>query len=150
METLPRDIDSVIALSEICRRYHRGRGICYLDLWPFSDTMILVSSPTLAQQANLTNPVLAKERPPAIVDYMRPITGGPNVFDMPEAEWRPWRAAMNKSFSAANALSLVPSIVDECLTFRSTLLHQARQGRLFYLHPITRRLAFDNVGHLIL
>jgi cytochrome P450 len=69
---------------------------------------------------------------------------------MPEREWKPWRAVVNKSFSAAHVLALVPSIVDECLIFRETLHQHARQKDVFFLNPIARRLALDFAGHLIL
>ncbi len=137
-------------MTEICRRYFPEQGICYLDMWPLNDTLILVSSPALAQQATQTNPAIAAERPPAVGDYIRPIAGGPNLFDMPEKEWKPWRAVVNKSFGAAHVFALVPSIVDECLVFRDTLLEHARRGDIFALNPVARRLTLDFVGHLIL
>jgi cytochrome P450 len=149
-ETLPPNANVILTMSEICQRYFSEQGICYLDMWPFGDTLVLISSPALTQQATQTNAAVTVERPRAIGDYLLPIAGGPNLLNMPEKEWKPWRAVVNKSFGAAHALALVPSIVDKCLVFRDLLRQLARQSDIFPLNSVARRLTSGFVGHLIL
>jgi hypothetical protein len=150
MSMLLRDSDIILTMSEICRRFIPQQGICYLDMWLLSDTLVLVSSPALAQQAAHTNPALATERPSEVRDYLHPIAGGPNHLDLPETELKPQCAVMNKSFGAAHVLSLVPDIVAECLVFRQTLLGYTQRGELCFLNITTLRLTSTFVGHLIL
>ncbi len=150
MSSLPRDANPILGMVEISRRHFPKHGICYLDLWPFGPTLILINSPALSEQATHTNTVLAAERPPVLRNYMYPIAGGPNLFDMPEKEWKPWRAVLSKAFAATHVMSLVPSIVDECLVFCDTLRRHAHERNLFFLDPTTRRLTLDFAGHLTL
>ena len=68
--------------------------------------------PHIANQVH-TNPHMSMQRPQLLLRWFKPIAGGPNMFDMREHEWQPWRTVFSKAFSVENVLSLVPDVFDE-------------------------------------
>ncbi len=147
---MPRDAHRDLALGEILRRYYPSEGIVYLDLWPAARPIILLTSASLAAQASKSNPSVAANRPPELVPWFRPLTGGPILFDMPEQDWKVWRAIFNKGFASAHVMSLVPGMVAECLVYRDKLRQHARKNDMFYLDPMTLRLTMDLIGRTVL
>ncbi len=139
-----------VLFGEICRRYFPEKGLCYIDLWPVAMPFLLVTSPNLATQATQTNHALAMERPPELRRWLKPLTGGPNLFDMAERDWKPWRGIFNKAFASDHLLSLVPGMVEECLVYRAKLRQYALDKSMFYLDPLTLRLTMDLIGQTVL
>lgn len=86
------------------------------------------------------------QRPELLPRWFKPIAGGPNMFDMREHEWKPWRAVFSRAFSAENILSLVPDMVDETMVYSQTLQEKAKQGKFFHLDPMTLRFMIDVIG----
>ena len=86
-----------------------------------SGLFLTVVSPDSTTKATQTNPNLSMERPYLLRRFFISITGGSNLFDLPEKEWKPWRAALSKGFNADHILSLVPSIIKETLVYSRTL-----------------------------
>ena len=84
--------------------------------------------PKVAIQAAQTNSDLSSERPALLSRFFKPIAGGPNLFDLPKRQWKPWRATFNKSFSTDHILSLVPGIVQETGVYCNTLRKLAKAG----------------------
>ena len=82
--------------------------------------------------------------------FFKPIAGGPNLFDLPEKEWKPWRAIFSKGFGSDYILSLVPGMVKETSIYCETLRSLARKGDMFFLDPTTLRLTLDLVGRTVL
>lgn len=80
--------------------------------------------------------------------FFKPIAGGPNMVDMPEEEWEPWRAVFNKGFSNEYSLKLIP--VKEIGVYRATLRSHADKGELFYLDITTLKFTMDMIGKSIL
>ena len=72
------------------------------------------------------------------------------MFDMREHEWRPWRGAFNKAFSAEHVLSLVPDMIDETLAYSETLQKHSKEEKMFYLDLTTLRFTIDVIGKTIL
>ena len=110
----------------------------------------MIMSPDLAIQATQTSPEIASERPTRLDQFFRPLAGGPNLFDLPEKKWKPWRAVFNKGFSADHLSSLIPGMVEEALKYRDTLKKLALKGDLFQLDPITLRFTMDFIGRTVL
>ena len=131
-------------------RFFPSTGFYYLDMWPISEPFILVTSPTFATQATQTNGSLSAERPTILQQWFRPLAGGPNLFDLPEKDWKPWRTVFNKGFNTEHLLSLVPALVEEGLTYCDTLRKYARKGDLLQLDPVSLRFAMDMVGRTLL
>ena len=90
------------------------------------------------------------QRPPLLPRFFKPIAGGPNMFDMREHEWRPWRAKFNRAFSADHVLSLVPDMIDETLVYSETLQKYSEEDKMFSLDLTTLRFTIDVIGKTIL
>jgi hypothetical protein len=135
---------------DIARKYFLNEGVFYLDLWPMSGLFLTVISPTTAISVTQTNPKLSMERPHLLERFFKPIAGGPNLFDLHESQWRPWRAVFAKGFSEQHIFSLVPGIVKETKVYMETLRGLARKGEMFSLDTTTLRFTMDMIGRTIL
>ena len=146
---LPRSAHYQNALGDIAREHFSKEGLFYLDLWPVSGLFLVVVSPNVAAQMH-ANPAMSMQRPSLLPRFFKPICGGPNMFDLPEKEWRPWRAIFSKGFSADHVLSLVPGMVDETTVYCSTLRTLALKKTMFYLDTTTLRFTIDVIGKTVL
>ena len=108
------------ALGDIARKHFKADGCFYIDMWPVSGILFVVVSPHVANQIH-TNPHMSMQRPQLLPRWFNPIAGGPNMFDMRERDWKPWRAVFSGAFSAQNVASLVPGMVDQTLIYVATL-----------------------------
>ncbi len=150
MDALPKGAHYQYAFGDVAREHFVKEGVYYVDLWPLGGLFLTVVSPKVAIQATQTNTSLSSERPALLRRFFKPIAGGPNLFDLPEKEWRPWRAAFNKGFSSDHILSLVPGMAQQTSVYCNTLRMLAREGDLFYLDPTTLRFTMDLIGKTIL
>ena len=149
LDKLPPNAHYQNALGDIAREYFQQEGCYYIDMWPVSGVLFIVVSPHVANQIH-ANPNMSMQRPPLLPRFFKPIAGGPNMFDMREHEWRPWRAKFNKAFSAEHVLSLVPDMIDETLVYGETLQKHSKEDKMFYLDLTTLRFTIDVIGKTIL
>lgn len=149
-DALPQGAHYQYIFGDIARELFSNEGAFYLDLWPMSGLLLGVVSPTTAISITQTNPHLSSERPALLRRFFMPITGGSNLFDLPEKEWKPWRAVFNKGFNAEHTLSLIPGIIKETLVYSETLRDFARKGEMFYLDTTTMRFIMDLIGRTTL
>ncbi|KAL8792683.1 MAG: hypothetical protein Q9195_004743 [Heterodermia aff. obscurata] len=149
LDKLPPNAHYQNALGDIAREYFHHEGCYYIDMWPVSGVLFVVVSPHVANQIH-ANPNMSMQRPPLLPRFFKPIAGGPDMFDMREHEWRPWRAKFNKAFSAEHVLSLVPDMIDETLVYSETLEKHSKEGKIFYLDLTTLRFTIDVIGKTIL
>ncbi len=150
MDALPEKAHYQYAFGDIARHHFINEGVYYLDLWPVSGLFLTVVSPNVAVQGMQTNSSLAVEKPSLLPRFFKPLTDGPSLFDMPEKEWKPWRATFNKGFSPDHILSLVPGMAKETSVYCSTLRKFAQKGDLVQLDPTTLRFTMDLIGRTIL
>ncbi|KAI4224625.1 MAG: hypothetical protein L6R40_008429, partial [Gallowayella cf. fulva] len=149
LKSLPPNAHYQNALGDIARQHFQHEGCYYIDMWPISGVILVNVSPHVATQIH-ANPEMSMQRPPLLPRFFRPIAGGPNLFDMREHEWKPWRAVFSKAFSAEHILSLVPDMVDETMVYSSTLEKLAREDSMIHLDLITLRYTIDVIGKTIL
>lgn len=149
MDALPQGAHYELAFGDIFRQYFAKEGVFYLDLWPMSGLFLAVVSPNVATQAAQTSSISC-ERPPLLKRFFNPIAGGPNLFDLTENEWKPWRAVFNKGFSSDHSLSLVPGMTKITSTYCDTLRKLAQKEEMVYLDPTTLRFTMDMIGKTIL
>ena len=149
MDALPTNAHYELAFGEIFRQYFAEEGAFYIDLWPLSGLYLAVASTRAAIQATQTSDISC-ERPRLLERFLKPIAGGPNLFDLTEREWRPWRAVFNKGFSVEHIYSLVPSMIDATSLYCSTLRELAHSERMFFLDPTTLRYTMDLIGRTTL
>ena len=150
MDLLPRNAHYQYMFADIAREYFQDEGLFYIDLWPASGMMIVVTSPTVASQVAQTNINLCFDRAAMLQRFFKPIAGGPNLFDMPEKEWKPWRAIFNKGFSTELVISQVPHVVQETIAYTDRLRELACRKQMFYLDFVTLRFSMDLIGTTIL
>jgi cytochrome P450 len=143
---IPKAAHKTLMFSDIVRDYFPEQGCCYLDLWPFSYPFLMVMSPTLATQATQTSKGTACQRPPRLDDFFKPLAGGPNLFDLPERDWKPWRTVFNKAFSSDSLSSLIPGMIEETFTYLEVLRKYAATGELVQLDKVTLRFTIDFIG----
>jgi hypothetical protein len=96
--TLPPNAHYQSALGDIAREHFSREGVYYLDLWPVSGLFHVVVSSHVANQIH-ANSIMSIERPSLLRRFFRPICGGPSMFDLPKAKWKPWRAILSKGLA---------------------------------------------------
>jgi cytochrome P450 len=140
----PKDAIKVYLFGELSRQASNS-GACYMDLWPFSEPFLLITSPYLANQAT-SHPALALEKPDALRKWVWSLAGGISIFDAPASRWKPLRALFNRGFSASHLMTLVPLMVEETEVYCETLREKARGGEMCFLDPVNLRLMLDIIG----
>jgi len=115
-----------------------------------SGLYLVVVSPKAATEITQTNLKLALDRPKLLRRFLKPITGGPTLFDLDEKDWKPWRAVFNKGFDSDHMYSLVPNMVEEVKVFAQTLQNIAVKEELCFLDPTTLRFTIDMIGRTVL
>ena len=140
----PRDALKVYLFGEINRRYSKA-GACYLDLWPFAEPFLVITSPYLANQV-ASNTAIALEKPDALRKWFWSITGGISIFDAPAKDWKPLRSLFSRGFSANHMMTLVPAMVEETEVYCDILREKAKKGDIFFMDPVNLRLMLDVIG----
>ena len=124
-------------------------GIFYVDLWPFSRTMLVITTPEGAAQVEGFDLNVGSD----IAGPLEIITGGPSLISMSIGpDWKKWRKAFNPGFSASYMAGLAPAIADEVAVFRQILLDRCSEemSDVFQLEELTLKMTFDVIGSVIL
>jgi len=140
----PRDALKIYLFGEINRKFGKG-GACYLDVWPFGEPFLVITSPHLANQV-ASNPAIALEKPDALRKWFWSITGGISIFDAPAKDWKPLRGLFNRGFSSNHMMTLVPAMVEETQVYCDILRKKAKKGGMFNMDPVNLRLMLDVIG----
>lgn len=147
VDKLPSDAHGFITFGQMARKY--SGGIFYLDMWPFIGPIMICTSVTAAVQATQKT-VLAARKPTSLYAWFYSIAGGPNLFTMPEDEWKGWRKIFNPGFSQTHLLRLVPDIVHETRAYRDLLKEYAEADAMFSLDEATLWFTMDLIGAIVL
>ena len=150
MDALPKNAHYQYMFADIAREHFQSEGLFYIDLWPASGLMMILTSPHGAAQAAQTNTKICYERASMLKRFFKPIAGGPNLFDMTENEWKPWRAVFSKGFSTEHVTNLVPQVLREVEIYKERLRVMASKREMFYLDLVTLRFMVDVMGRTIL
>ena len=149
LDKLPSNAHYQYAMGDIGLDHFSKEGCFYLDTWPVTGLILLNFSPQVAAQS-LNSGAIALNRPSILPRFFKPIAGGPNLFDLGEKEWRPWRTIFARGFGAEQVSSLVPGMVKETLVYCKILEEKARKGEIFSLDATTLRFTIDLIGKTIL
>ena len=79
---MPKDAHYQYMFADIAHEHFQSEGLFYVDLWPASGMMIIVTSPLVAAQVAQTNTEICYDRASMLKRFFKPIAGGPNLFDM--------------------------------------------------------------------
>ena len=145
--TIPKDCNPFLVFGEMARLF--PHGVFYLDLWPFSSPFVIATSLNAATQATQQTKI-AYNRPSKLLRYFKPITGGPNLFSMPEQDRKPVRATFNSAFSNKSVAGFMEHIVGESLVYRPILAGNARKRNLIEMDTVTLHFTMNLIGRTIL
>ena len=140
MRTLPRDCTIHTVFAQIAQAF--PNGMFYVDLWPFSRPLLIVTSAAGAvqmQDAEL-------DKPHDIKKPLETLIGGKSLLTMYGASWKTWRGLLNPGFSSGYMLEMVPSIVREVAVFRDSLRAHARSADIFQMADTSLKLTIDVIG----
>ena len=150
IEALPPNAHYQYAFGDIGRDHFTNEGCFYIDAWPISGIILVNFSPQVANQCLSTPGPVAVNRPKFLPRFFKPIAGGPNLFDLAEKEWRPWRTVFVKAFNSEHISSLVPGMVKEVERYCRTLEGLAKRSEVFSLDSFTLRFTMDLIGKTVL
>lgn len=142
LDHLPADtVFNYVAMS-ISQSFTK-QNMFYLDFWPFTIPVLVVSNPHAADQIMRHSWV---QKPQNVFDAFMQMSGGPNLITMPEDPWKRWRTIFNPGFGSGYILEAVPKLVDQGEIFCEKLRVHARSEEMFPLEEATFRLAIDVIG----
>lgn len=136
----PADIQTNSVISDMAHCEFSKTDMFYLDFWPLAPKPILAVLDPLAANEVVNKFTLSK--PEHFQHNFKALAGGPNLFTMPDDDWKPWRAMFNPGFSAGYMLAQVPCMVEQVAVFYNKLQDHAGKG-MFILEELTLRLTMD-------
>ncbi|ORY58823.1 cytochrome P450 [Pseudomassariella vexata] len=146
-EELPPGAHSMHILNRMTAKYG-STGAYYLDMFPVMTPILTVSDPHMANQV-MNHPFSSAEKPPALIDWFLPITGGPNLFTQNGDAWRHDHNLFMPFFSNSNLDAAFPFVVEQMAIYRDKLRALSKSGELFSLEPLTLALMNDIIGRLV-
>ena len=145
VDQLPPDANVNLAMRDLAREF-ADTEVFLMDFWPVYPPLLMVYDPDAAVQIS-TKYNLPKTD--MHLQFMKPITGGPNLISMSGQEWKAWRSLFNPGFSSAAMMDNVPHIVNSVQVFCDKLKEKA-DGGLISLDDLTTRLTMDVIIKLTL
>ncbi|KAK6204019.1 hypothetical protein LQW54_008592 [Pestalotiopsis sp. IQ-011] len=135
-------------LSANCGSYFPGFDILppvvYLDLWPISDSLAMITDPGTASQFTVTTSL---PKVGVFKQMMEPLTSCNDIICTEGQDWKTWRSRFNPGFSQRNLNALLPEILEEVGVFVDGLKDlsgkDGQWGQVFQLHKKTINLTFD-------
>ena len=139
---LPVDIQRPAIFSALAEDFSET-DIYYIDLWPFIQPMMLVTSPDLAVQA-FQHHDLAK--PEVLVPFFWPITAGDNIFTANGEKSRHDRMLFSSGFNSNYIISQTADVVREAEVYVEVLQKYAENREIIQLDEVTINYAMDLAG----
>lgn len=138
VDRLPSDAHVLLAVHELAKDY-ADTEIFLMDVWPVFPAVYMIYDPDTSVH------VSTKYNLPKVHNFhkfMLPITGGPSLLSMNDAEWKKWRSIFNPGFSFGNMADQVPAVVDSVQVFCEILRDKVGTG-IFQLDELTTRLTME-------
>ncbi len=147
LSKLPPDAHPSYLPDLIRRAVPQVGQVFYLDMWPFSRPILVVSSPSVARQFTQEYPL---RKSPEVRRWMKPLTDNQDLVTLEGQAWKQWRHVFNPGFSASHLVRLVPQIIGQVSVFCDILQERAKQDAIFPLEEITVNLTMDTIGLVVL
>jgi cytochrome P450 len=144
LEKLPKGSMQSDAFTLLSYAFEQTENCFYIDLWPFSSPLLVITSPELAMQACGQEHDLPK--PAVLIPFFALFAGGRNLFDTNGAEWKRSRTLFNPGFSAQVMMECTPHIIDEASVYVALLRKHAKRGDTFSLDGLTCDYMMDVIG----
>ncbi|KAL4808550.1 cytochrome P450 [Aspergillus unguis] len=135
---LPSDANILLAVHELTKDY-ADTEVFLVDTWPASPAMYMIYDPDTAVQVSIKYNL---PKPASFQNQLKPITGGPSMVSINDAEWKKWRSIFNPGFSTGNMLDHVSAVVDSVQVFCDVLRERAGEG-ILKLDDLTTRLTME-------
>ncbi|KAF2477215.1 cytochrome protein [Lindgomyces ingoldianus] len=143
LNQLPKGAQQSYCFGLLTRDFPNSDGLFYIDLWPFSLPIIIVSTPELAHQVGQEYDL---PKPDSLKPFFKPITGGLGLFMMNGEDHKSSRALFTPGFSANVILEHTGNIVDQAQVYVEILREYANKGEIFSLDAITCWYMMDVIG----
>ena len=134
LKKLSKDFQQPYAFEELSKNFAGSDYLYYLNLWPFSNLLIVISSPALSIQACQQHDL---PKPHVLDTFFRPLTGGDNLFIMNGSEWKRSRTIFNTGFNANYLLNQISHIIQSTSVYVEILRENAFKGNVFSLNEVT-------------
>ena len=141
----PPDMHPQPLLADL-RNEYKYRGLYYLDLYPFAESLLVITDVEVASQVQ-TSPGF--HRHPFVKKYLRGLVGTKSIFVTQGAEWQRQRSWFNPAFSLNHLLTLVPGIVEEGLVFKEKLTEFAVSGEVISMNDAAMKLTIDVIARSV-
>ena len=136
-------------LIALVARFFKLPSIFFLDAWPFSAPMVVISDPQVAVNASTFGRYgLAKHS--RIKKFTNYITGSKSLFTLDGTDWRAIRSMFNPAFGLGHLTSLASLIVEDCQIFCERLEDHAEQETTCLMEELGSRLTFDIIAKVVL
>lgn len=132
---------------EKMRREFNLPGLFYVDTWPLSVPLMIISEPSVAAQITQSRSL---PKHPLVMDVLRGLIGDHSIFSTEGQEWRALRSMFNPGFSLAHLMTLVPFIADEVMIFHNKLQEFAKTGETFPMNERATYLTIDVIGKVMM
>lgn len=146
LDKLPSDAIFNYSVADMARNFDKEK-MFYLDFWPINDPFLIVVNPQAASQLTKSH---TAPKPTSVSAALASLTGGPNLFTMPDDHWKFWRSIFSPSFSAAQMLVQVPAMLSAAKVFHDILCEMTESRSLIRLEEATFRLTLDVIGSVLL
>ena len=147
LKRLPLQSQQPDAFTVLVRDFIKLDGLFYLDLRPFSNPLLVVTSPPLATQSCQQH---ALAKPHILKPFFQPLAGGDNTFIINGAERKRSRALFNSGFNANCLLGQLGHILEETVVYVEIMRERAKKGSIFSSDEVTLWFTLDCIGAVTL
>ncbi|KAF5666480.1 cytochrome P450 monooxygenase [Fusarium circinatum] len=139
---MPPNTHPQLFYTEMVRLYNL-KEIFYLDLWPISPGIVVITDPKLLDNSSLPKPLPIH---PFTAVFMKPMFGEGTMAATSGASWRKMATVVSPAFSMGHVLGMTNVMVDECLLFQEKLDELAVGGDVFSMEELVAKLVFGIVS----
>lgn len=146
LKKLPPNIHMNLVMEYIAQEYNL-KDAWYLDMWPASVPIMVISSADVAQQITVAN-VLPKH--PVNKEFLGDMTGDKAIITLEGQEWKDVRAVLMPAYAPSNVLSLVPMMVRYICIMCDRLEEAADKDNIIKLQHYLTDMTIDIIGNAAL
>lgn len=125
---------------------HNYRGLYYMDMYPFSYSLAIITDPGVASQVQ-TSPDFYRH--PMVNGFLGGLVGTKSIFVTKGNEWQRQRSWFSPAFSLSHLLTLIPGMVEEALVFKEKLTKFAVSGEVFSMNDAALKLTIDVIARSV-
>ncbi|KAF2108194.1 putative N-alkane-inducible cytochrome P450 [Lophiotrema nucula] len=144
---LPKGAMQAYMFEIISKEFEASDGLYYIDLWPFSMPMMIISDPLIANQICIEYDL---GKPEMLKPFFKPIVGGEGMFIMNGERWKRSAVLFAPGFAERVILERTEQIVEETGEYVKRLREYVKSGEMFELDNLTCWYMMDVIGTVTL